>query len=443
MKRAIREHLRDFLAIGALLVLAILTSSVILSQQRLTLPGWVPLIGIDRFELEVEMSSAQAVTPGQGQSLNIAGIKVGDVTEVDLEDGRAIVTAQLDPEKAELIRENATVLLRPRTGLQDMTLELDVGTDAAPVIEEGFRIAADSSAPNVQPDEILAALDRDTQAYLKLLLQGGGEGLGGNGRNLAATLKRFEPLARDAGRLTKGLALRRDAIARSITNFKLVSEELGADDTELARFVKAQNAVLESFANQEAALRETLRELPPALTATRGALESGERFALALGPASTALQPAARALGPALEEVRPFLEDTVAPIRDQIRPFTRQTRGVLRHVQQGAEPLAATTTGLRKGTGELNRLFNVLAFNPAGPAEEGYLFWLAWLNHNTNALFTLQDAMGPLRRGIALQNCFTSILAEGFASQRPFLRSLQFLTNVPPSTQICPITPPP
>ena len=440
MRRAIREHLRDFVAIGVLMVLAAITSGVILSQQRLTLPGWVPVLGSDHFELEIEIASAQAVTPGQGQSLNIAGIKVGDVTEVKLEDGRAIVTAQLDPDDAELIHEDASVLLRPRTGLQDMTLELDVGTASAPVISEGFRIASDSTAPNVQPDEILASLDGDTQSFLKLLLQGGAEGLGGNGRDASATLRRIEPFARDLARLNSGLAERRNAIKRSITNFKLVSEELGASDTQLAAFVSSSNDVMDSFASQEASLRAALQELPGALAATRGALESGERFAQELEPAARALIPSAQALGPALREVRPFLADTVAPIRDQIRPFTRQTREAVRHVRQASEPLAGTTTGLRGGLGELNNLFNALAYNPAG-IEEGYLFWLAWLNHNTNNMFLLQDSLGPLRRGIVLQNCLTATVAEGLAAERPFLRTLQQLTNVPESAEICPITP--
>ncbi|MEJ7875098.1 MAG: MlaD family protein [Solirubrobacterales bacterium] len=438
MKRAIREHMRDFLAIGGLIVIAALVSSVILSQQRLILPGWVPVIGQDRFELEVEMSSAQAVTPGQGQSLNISGIKVGDVTEVDLEDGRAIVTAQIDPEKAELIHEDAQVLLRPRTGLQDMTLELDVGTDATPVIEEGYRIQADSTAPNVQPDEILAALDGDTQDYLKLLVQGGGEALGGNGEKLSATLRRFEPLGRNLARLNGGLAERRDSIRRAVTNFKLVSQELGSSDARLADFVSSSNDVLESFANQEASLRESLQELPPALTATREALDSGERFAAVLGPAAEDLTPSARALGPALQEVRPFLEETTEPLREQIRPFTRQTREAFGHIRQGAEPLSDTTRELTGGLSELNLLTNALSYNPPGPEEEGYLFWLAWLNHNTNNLFQLQDAMGPLRRGIVLQGCFTAGNAEALASSRPFLRTLQLLTNVPESEDICP-----
>ena len=67
MRRAIREHLRDFVAIAVLVVLALVTTGVILSQQRPNFPSWVPILGQDRFELKAEFTTAQAVTPGQGQ----------------------------------------------------------------------------------------------------------------------------------------------------------------------------------------------------------------------------------------------------------------------------------------------------------------------------------------------------------------------------------------
>ena len=68
--------------------------------------------------------------------------------------------------------------------------------------------------------------------------------------------------------------MRRENIRRSITNFKLVSEELGANDTRLAEFVDSSNAVLGAFANQEAAIRESLQELPSTLRRDpRGARE--------------------------------------------------------------------------------------------------------------------------------------------------------------------------
>ena len=107
--------------------------------------------------------------------------------------------------------------------------------------------------------------------------------------------------------------------------------------------------------------------------------------------------------------MRPLFRNTVGPIRDQIRPFARDVAEAAQAGQAGSrKPLAKTSTELTKSFGELNRFFNALAYNPPGSAEEGYLFWASWLNHNTNALFFTQDAGGPLRHGLVLLSCFTA-----------------------------------
>jgi phospholipid/cholesterol/gamma-HCH transport system substrate-binding protein len=439
MRRAIREHLRDFLAILALFAVALLTTGIILARQGFTLPDWVPFVGSDRFELQAEFSTAQAVTPGQGQTVNIAGLKIGDITDVQLEDGNALVTMEIDNQYASLIHQDVTALLRPRTGLQDMTVELDPGRHEGE-IAEGATIPVAQTKPNVQPDQILATLDADTRNYLQLLLQGAGRGLGNRGEQLSAVFRRFEPLARDLKRIGAALAERRENIANSITEFKQVSEALGASDTRLEEFVDASAAALGSFANQEASIREALQELPSTLRETQDALASGQEFSEVVGPASRDLIPAARALGPALRESRPFFERTLAPLRDQIRPFSRAAQTPIRHLAQAADPLAKTTNGLNGTFSELNMLGNALAYNPPSPVEEGYLFWLAWLNHDTNSLFFSQDAMGPMIRTIVIFGCTTAGLAEGVATPRPFLRTLQQMTNVPSSDdpRVCP-----
>jgi len=438
--RVIRERLRDFLALVVLGIAGLAATGVILSQQQAPYPEWVPFLGDETFELRGEFSTAQAVTPGQGQTVNIAGIKVGDVTGVELEAGEAVVTMQVAERYSTLIRDDATMLLRPRTGLQDMTVELDVGSSGRP-IEEGSTVPLSSTKPNVMPDQILASLDGDTQAYLTLLLAGGAEGLGGRGEELSAGLRRFEPFARDLARINGRLSQRSASIRSAITSFRAVSEELGSADTRLAEFITSSDEALASFANQEASLREALRELPGTLGETRSALASSRRFATVLGPASNDLIPAARALGPGLRDLQPFLRETIDPIANEIRPFSRRVQPVTRQVKRAARPLGATTEGLARALGELGNLFNALAYNPPGP-QESHLFWLAWFNHNTNNMFLTQDAHGPLRRGLVLQSCSTARLAEGLAAGRPFLRTLQQLTNVPQSDVICPLDPP-
>ena len=439
MRRLIRENLKSIVAVVVIVVVGLAVTGGILSQQQQPYPAWVPFLGDDQFELKAEFETAQAVIPGQGQTVNLAGVEIGDVTDSELVDGRAVVTMGIEKPYEELIHENATMLLRPRTGLQDMTIEIDVG-GSGPLVEEGSTIPLEQTKPNVQPDQILASLDGDTRAYLQLLIQGGAEGLGGRGQELSATLRRFEPLGRDLARINTRLATRRENIARSITSFRSLAEALGRSDTRLADWVTTQNAVFESFANQEASLRELLRELPSTLSETRLALESGDRFALELGPASRQLIPAAQTFAPAQEASQEFARETVAPIRDQIRPFARDVQPAFRYLKQASEPLGSTIDSTQRTFGELERFFNAWAYNPAGP-EEGYLFWTAWLNHNGNNVALLQDANGPLARGIVLQSCVTAQRAEELALARPFILTLQQLTNAPKSKDICPLTP--
>ena len=232
--------------------------------------------------------------------MNISGVEAGDISEVELEDGKAVVTMLVEPKYAELIRSDATILLRPRTGLQDMTMEVDPGTDGEP-IEEGATIPLSQTKPNVNPDQILASLDRDTRDYLQLLLAAGGQGLGGRGKELSAGLRRFEPFGRDLAAINGLLEERRESISRSITAFGELSQALARSDVRLAEWVSAQKEALAGFANQSDALRASLQEFPPTLAATREGLASSDKLSTVLEPAATRLIPAAPLLrsGPA------------------------------------------------------------------------------------------------------------------------------------------------
>ncbi len=155
----------------------------ILTQQRLRFP----LIEDKPFDAGSSCPDAQGVTPGQGQTVRVAGMRVGDIGEVELEDGRRSCRMDLEP-RVRRPRAPATprVLLRPRTGLKDMFLALDPGTPArAACWRRATTIPIDNTAPDVNADEILSALDTDTRDYLKLLINGAGKGLEGRGERPA------------------------------------------------------------------------------------------------------------------------------------------------------------------------------------------------------------------------------------------------------------------
>jgi phospholipid/cholesterol/gamma-HCH transport system substrate-binding protein len=437
MSKAFRGRTRDLIAVIVLAIAGIATVLVIISQQKASLPAWVPLFGEEFFELEAEFLPAQAVTPGQGQSVQIAGIQVGKVGNVNLEDGHAVVRMDIEPKYAPLIHRDATLLLRPKSGLADMTIEMVPG-DSGPEIEEGETVPLANTKPQVNVDEILATLDADTRNYLTLLLQGGAEGIGGEEKGLqaSAALRRLEPTTRDIARINTALATRRRNLARVIHNFGLLAQELGRHDQQLSRFVDSSNAVFDSFARQQGSIRASLQELPSTLSATNRALGEADRLSITMQRALPALIPSAAALKPGLEATQRLFTDTTPPIRDQIRPFTRQVRAPVKHLAQGAEPLNKTVKGLKTGLASLNYGLNELAFNP-NSSIGNYLFYLGWLNHNLNAVYLNQDAYGPLRRGLIMFSCQTATFAEPIAAAAPFLRTLQQLTTAPTSQQAC------
>src|SRR3954463_8368236 len=106
-----------------LVVVAVIATYIIVQQQRRR----SRILEEKPFELKAEFSSAQAVVAGQGQTINVAGVEVGQVDNVQLESGREGV--DFGGGRPYLpIYKNATILLRPRTGLQDMFFQLHPGT---------------------------------------------------------------------------------------------------------------------------------------------------------------------------------------------------------------------------------------------------------------------------------------------------------------------------
>ena len=151
----------------------------------------MPVLGHDYYTLKAEFQTAQAVTPGQGQAVTIAGAKVGEIESVDLHNGVAVVTMKVTPKYARFYR-NATLLLRPKTQLQDITVEVSPGTPRRGQAAERRSAARSQTAPNVDFDEFLAGLDTETRA-LPAGAAGRARAKGSTttASALSATLKRF------------------------------------------------------------------------------------------------------------------------------------------------------------------------------------------------------------------------------------------------------------
>ncbi len=393
MRRAIKKHSSDVAAIVVLLVLSIAVAGYILNHERLRFP----LIQSSPFTINAEFSTAQAVTPGQGQTVRVSGVQIGEIGGVALKNGIAVVSMDIDAQYKHLIHTDATALLRPRTGLKDMFIEVNPGSDSAPTVKPGYTIPVANTLPDVNVDEILSSLDADTRAYLTLLINGAGHGLKGNGGNeLAQVLARFEPTHRDLARVSKAVATRGSNLRRLVNSLQRLNTALAVKQTQIVSLVDSSARVFRAFASEQGNVSRAVADLPGTLSQTTATLAEVQAFADQLGPAASNLLPAARAL-PAANEALAALATPSAPIvQQQIRPFVVAARPVVHNLSPAAVDLATATPNLAKGFVVLNHLVNMLGYSPGG-TQHGYLWWLAWLGHNTRTLFSLQDANGPYR----------------------------------------------
>jgi phospholipid/cholesterol/gamma-HCH transport system substrate-binding protein len=437
LSRQARGRGKDTIAIAILTAAAIVLTLWVFTQQKASLPSWAPFVGEDFVHMTADFSDAQAVTPGQGQAVVIAGVRVGKISSVDLEDGHAVIGMDIQPEYVELIHPDATLLLRPKTNLNDMTIEVDPGRKGEPV-KAGHNFPLSQTEPSIQFEAFLNTLDSDTRQYLQLLVAGGAQAIGGRGRQLSGAFRRLQPFAHYIANLNRAVAQRRQALANVIHDFSLLTTELGRHDAELERFVTSSSAALGDFANQQQAIQETLVEFPSTLSVLKSALASSNRFSEVARPALTGLIPQAQALGPAFEANEKLFKQTTVPIRDQIRPFTRQIRPVLTHTEEGAADLNTTVRGFGNALGAFNSFLNELAYKPKG-SQQSYLFYLPWLNHNLNAVFNLKDAGGPLLRGIPMISCTGSYLAYNLTTNKPFLRTILQGARIPAPDELPPI----
>ena len=434
---AIRKHFKDFVAVIGLILIAGGVSAYILSNQRMRFP----LIEKKPYVLNAEFQTAQAVIAGQGQTVRVSGVRVGDIGAVKLVDGRAVVRMDIDPEYKDMIHTDATALLRPKTGLKDMFIQLDPGTDDAPVAKKNWTIPVGATSPDVNPDEILSTLDSDTRDYLRLLISDAGRGLKGRSGDLRDLFRRFEPTHKDLAAVNGAIAERRTNLRRLITSLNQLNGELASHDDDIAGLVTASSAVMRSFAAEEQNVSAAVRELPSTLQQTTTSLGQVQRFADVLGPTTERLRPAARALDPANRAVKPFAEEATPLLAKDIRPFVREARPLARDLRPASVQLADAAPGLTRSFKQLNNFFNLLAYNPNGKEgpdnaarQEGYLFWVAWAQHMAIQLFSTSDANGVFRPVTIAAPCAT---IEQTIKGEPELEFLSMLTPILTDSKAC------
>src|SRR5262249_44842317 len=107
---------------------------------------------------------------------------------------------------------------------------------------------------------------------------------------------------------------------------------------------------------------------------------------------------------------------------------------------EAAKPFEKTVRSFGNSLGGFNSFLNELSYKPKG-SKQSFLFYLPWLNHDFNNAFNLEDAGGPILRGMTMTSCTGASLGYGFvkakaAEGRPFLQALLEVIGVPREEEI-------
>ena len=212
MGMQIRRYGRSVAILLALMVIGTAAGFYILLQQRLPNPFQA------FYSVNAAFPTAAAVAPGLGEPVNVAGVKVGEITGTSLQGGQGIVHMEIDPGKLPRLFQNAHADLVPNTPLKDMEVDIVPGSATTGVLARGATIPLGQTTSPVDSDDLLDSLDVDTRTWFASLVTELNNGTSGRGQDIRALLKTLGPTSMQLRQIGDVLASRRHELAALVHN---------------------------------------------------------------------------------------------------------------------------------------------------------------------------------------------------------------------------------
>lgn len=342
----------------------------------------------DRVELSAVFESADAVNPDAAPKVRIAGVDVGQVIDVELtDDGKARVRLSLEP--GHTVYSNATALLRPKSVLNEMYVEIAPGGAPGTPLTEGGEIPATRTERPVQADEVFEHLDQRTRDALGNLLSMSDVALANAPETLPAALREFDTALSTWSPVLTKLATRRERIAQLVTSVSLIAEATGRNRERASRLTTSLEQTLTTLSQRQDALVAGLAEVPGLGDDLRAASGSVSALASELNPTLRNVRAASETLPPTLRR----LQSTVGNARETLRT----ARPVVAKARPLLNLMGPVVSDARTSFDQLAPMSERV--DPALDTLMPYLTDLRAFIYNTSGVFTASDATGGMIRG--------------------------------------------
>lgn len=331
--------------VAAVIVLALIAGGWVLGNQRFT-PPWT-----DRMHLSAEFEAAPGIAPGNGQEVRVAGVLAGQITDARVGDnGRAVLDMELEP--GYRIYDNATLVLRPKSPLNEMYVSIDPGGSPGRELEDGATVPVTNTRRPIQVDEVLGSLDDDARSALAALLVESDAALANAPEDLPEGLESTADLAEAAQPVATALEKRRVHIRNLVTQISMVAEATGKDDERLGELARSLATTLDVMADESGSVDATLRELPEFARTLDSSTTSVKALTEQLNPTLKDLQAASDNLPKALtglNETAGELDTTLTklrPVAKEARPVFADLRPVMSGYRESLPVLENATARL-------------------------------------------------------------------------------------------------
>ncbi|HWE32629.1 MAG TPA: MlaD family protein [Solirubrobacteraceae bacterium] len=273
-----------------------------------------------------------------GDDVRISGIDVGKVVAVTNSVGSTLATLQLQRQFAP-IASNARAILRLKTLLGEVFVDLSSGSVNAPKLPDGGTLPSTQVVPTQPLDKVLDTLTPTTQRNLDNLLAGVSGGLEGDGASLSAALGNAALTTSQLDQLANLLDAQRGSVQGLVRDTGVVLRSVSIRQSALRQLVTAGQRVFATTAARNRDLTATVNALAPLLPELRTTLDRAYH-ALALA------DPTIRTLLPVAPLVAPTLARLTA-LGPPARALLRQAVPLIASARVALPELARITNSLR------------------------------------------------------------------------------------------------
>jgi phospholipid/cholesterol/gamma-HCH transport system substrate-binding protein len=297
--------------------------------------------------------TADFVNAGQvvkGSEVRVSGATVGTVKEIEVsQQGTAEVTFSVDDEHAPL-RQGTRAIIKPTSlsGIANRYVDLQLGPDDGQEIDDGGTIGADQTATAVELDQVFNLFDEETRGSLQDFVEGQATILRGRGKELREGVHYLNPALSTGSRLFGELTEDQALFERFLRDSGALLNTLASRREDLTGMVRNLNATFGALGRQQAALGESVENLPPFMRRANTTFVNLRSALNDVDPLVDASKPVVKRLGPFLEQARLFARDGEPTIRDLSRTIRDEgSSNDLIELVNSFPPLARTAMDTR------------------------------------------------------------------------------------------------